>query len=140
MDKLVEKCEEDIVYSATLYDYGFNRKVCKSCMWFAILLIIEFVLIISVVCWTPSSSLNGPIKQGLSVLLSVLPSVQVFLGIVSLVYSEFWHGARNPFEVVHDRARLSGKNCFASELENGPKMCQKQGFLNLLKNLVIDFY
>ena len=62
MDKLVEKCEEDIVYSATLYDYGFNRKVCKSCMWFAILLIIEFVLIISVVCWTPSSSLNGPIK------------------------------------------------------------------------------
>ena len=62
MDKLVEKCEEDIVYSATLYDYGFNRKVCKSCMWFAMLLIIEFVLIISVVCWTPSSSLNGPIK------------------------------------------------------------------------------
>lgn len=62
MDKLVEKCEEDIVYSATLYDYGFNRKVCKSCMWFAILLIIEFVLIISVLCWTPSSSLNGPIK------------------------------------------------------------------------------
>ena len=29
---------------------------------------------------------------------------------------------------------------FPKNWENGPKMDQKQGFLNLLKNLVIDFF
>ena len=32
-----------------------------------------------------------------------------FLGIVSLVFSNFLHGARNPYEVVCDRAGFSGK-------------------------------
>ena len=37
-----------------------------------------------------------------------------FLVIVLLVFfSEFWHGAKNPYEVVRDRDRLSGKFFFA---------------------------
>ena len=66
----------------------------------------------------------------------MLPSIlqsRHFFEIVSLVSSEFLLGARNPYEVVHDRARFSGKNFF-------PKMDQKQGFLNLLEDLVINFY
>ena len=63
-----------------------------------------------------------------SVCPSILLSVRPF-------FSIFWHGARNPYEVVHDRTR------FSREIkENGPKMVQKQGLLNLLKNLVINFY
>ena len=38
-----------------------------------------------------------------------------FLGIGSLDFSEFWHGARNPYEVVHDRARVFGKNNFGND-------------------------
>ena len=33
-----------------------------------------------------------------------------------------------------------GKIFFASNWEKGPKMVQKQGFFNLLENLVINFY
>ena len=67
------------------------------------------------------------------------PSVLLFgcfLGIISF-FSKFWHVARNLHEVVHDRAEFSrGKK----KLENGSKMVPKQGFLNLVKNLVINFY
>ena len=41
---------------------------------------------------------------------SILPSFGLsrhFLGIVSLVFSKFWHGARNPYEFVYDRAGFS---------------------------------
>ena len=34
---------------------------------------------------------------------SVRPSVRVFLGILSLVFSEFRYGARNSYEVMCDR-------------------------------------
>ena len=44
-----------------------------------------------------------------------------FLGIASLVFSKFWHGARNPYEVVRDRGRFSGKTFFPKIWENGPK-------------------
>ena len=83
-------------------------------------------------------------KKDLSVLLSILSSVllsfcpsvcpSILLSVRPFFYI-FWHGARNPYEVVHDRTR------FSREIkENGPKMVQKQGLLNLLKNLVINFY
>ena len=63
-----------------------------------------------------------------------------FLGIVSLVFSEMWHGARNSYEVVRDRAGFSGKIFFLPQnWDKGPK-CQKQDFFNLLENLVINFY
>ena len=81
---------------------------------------------------------------------SALP-FRSFVGIVS-VFSKFRHDARNPYEVVCHRARFSGKIFLLRKLrkwtkffqpknwENGRKMGQKQGFLNLLKNLVINFY
>ena len=54
----------------------------------------------------------------------VRSSVDLLPGILSLVFSEFWHGARNPYEVGHGRARFSGKKIFA--LKFG-KMDQKWG-------------
>ena len=46
----------------------------------------------------------------------------VFLRIGSLDFSEFWHSARNPYEIVHDRARVFNKNLFAPKLwEMGQK-------------------
>ena len=38
----------------------------------------------------------------------ILPSILLsrrFYGIVSLAFSEFWHGARNTYEVVRDRTK-----------------------------------
>ena len=46
------------------------------------------------------------------VCLSFSPSFRLsgqFLGIVSLIFSKFWHGARIPCEVVHDSAGFLGK-------------------------------
>ena len=44
------------------------------------------------------------------------------LGIVSLFLSKFWHGARNPFEVMHVRVGFSRKMFFCPQnYENGPK-------------------
>ena len=45
-----------------------------------------------------------------------------FLGIVSLVFSKFWRNARNPYEVVRDRAEFSReKNFCPKNWENEPK-------------------
>ena len=66
--------------------------------------------------WTPGGSQKGPIKQGL---------FGRFLGIVSLVFSKFWHGARNQFEVERNRVRFSRKHFLPKKLgkgtNNGPK-------------------
>ena len=73
----------------------------------------------------------------LSFHLSVRPFFSLsrcFLGIVLLIFSKFWHGARIPCQVMCDRAGFSRKIFFA------PKMGQNQGFFNLLENLVINFY
>ena len=40
-----------------------------------------------------------------------------FLGIGSLIFSKFWHSARNPNEVVHDRTRFFTTTCFTSNTE-----------------------
>ena len=85
-----------------------------------------------VIFWTLGRSPKSPIKQDLSVLPSFCPS-RYFLWIVSLNFSKFYHGARNPYEIVRDRARFSRKIFF------DPKMGQKQCFLNLLENWVINF-
>ena len=52
IDKLIEKCDEDIdvnemVFNLTLYGYRLNKKACRSYTRYVILLIIVFVLIIS---------------------------------------------------------------------------------------------
>ena len=41
---------------------------------------------------------------------------------------------------THIKPDFLGKKFCPQNWENGPKIGQKQGFLNLLKNLVIDFY
>ena len=71
-----------------------------------------------------------------SILSSFHPSGR-FLGIVLLVFSKFGHDARNPCEVVPERTGFTRKCFFAPEIG---KMGQKQGFLNILKNFVINFY
>ena len=90
--------------------------------------------------WTPGSNRKGPIESlRPSICPPVLPSFSLsgrFLGIVSLIFSKFWYGARTPCEVVCDRARFSRKIFFAPKID---KMGQKQGFFNLLECLVINF-
>ena len=60
--------------------------------------------------------------------------------IVSLTFSKFWHGVRNPYEVGHGSWIFQEKFFCPQNLENGPKMGQKQFFFNLLGNLFLDFY
>ena len=72
---------------------------------------------VDLLCKNDISDIFGPPTVAVRFLwnrvcLSVLPSVLLsrhFLGNVSLVFSKFWHGARNPCEVVSDRARSSRK-------------------------------
>ena len=64
-------------------------------------------------------------KQG----ISILPSCDLsgcFLGTASLDFSEFWHVARNPYEVVHDNP-IFGKTFCPRIEEIGPKKA-KVGF------------
>ena len=74
-------------------------------------------------------------KQG----LSVLPSFRLsghFLGIVSVVFSKFWHGGRNPYEVVRDRAISTEKKknyYFPQKLGNGPVKWSKTGFFEFIE-------
>ena len=63
-----------------------------------------------------------------------------FLRVLSFIFAKFWHGARIPCKVVHYRAGFSGKIFCPLNWENGPKMGPKQGFFDLLENLVINFY
>ena len=53
---------------------------------------------------------------------------------------KFWHGARNLYEVVCDKAEFSRKNFLPSKLGKFTKNGPKTGFFNVLKNLVINFY
>ena len=81
-----------------------------------LLLLLLLLLCIIVVVIGPPALAGSP---------SVLPFVWAFL----LVFSKFWHDARNPYEVVRDRASISRKIVFAPKIG---KMGQKQGFLNIL--------
>ena len=63
--------------------------------------------------------------------LSFCPSIllsRCFLGIVSSVFYKFWHEPDFP------------EFFFPKNWENGPKMDQKQVFLNLLKSFINNFY
>ena len=73
--------------------------------------------------WSPGGSRKGPIKQGLSILLS-----GHILGIVALAFSKFWQGFKNPYGILCDRAGFSRKNFCPQNLENQSNMDQNQGF------------
>lgn len=47
---------------------------------------------------------------------STLLPVWVFFRIGSLVFSKLWHGTRNAYKVVCDRARFFGKKFFAPKI------------------------
>ena len=67
------------------------------------------------------SSWKDPMKWSVSILLSWHLS-ECFLGIGSLYFSEFWHGARNPYEVVHN-SLIFWKNFFCpKDLGTCPKI------------------
>ena len=108
-----------------------------SCFWLLILVVVLVVLL------DPRLWVEGSYELG-SVLLSFRPSVLLsgsFLGIDSLIFSETQHGVRGPCVVVHDRVGFVKKNFFCPKNgENGLKTGQKWGFLDLLKNLVINFF
>ena len=91
----------------------------------------------------PRQELEGSYKIG-SVCPSILPSILLsfrlsgsFLGIGPLVFSETQDGVRGSCLVVHDRAGFFKKSLFTPRMG---KMSQKQGFLNLLENLAINFF
>ena len=67
-------------------------------------------------CWTPCSSWKCPMKYGQSVIWSCC-LLGCFYGIGPLGFSELRHGVRNPYEVMHDRARLFKKIFFAAKNE-----------------------
>ena len=72
-------------------------------------------------CWTPSGGWRDPMKLN----LSVLPSCRLsgcFVGMGSLDFFEFRHGARASYEVVCDRAGIFRKTFFAAKIgEMGQK-------------------
>ena len=71
-------------------------------------------------------------KWGLSVHPSFRPSFHLsgnFTETVSLIFSKFWHGARNPCEVVWERAGFSGKIFFVYKSGKiGPKRAKNRAF------------
>ena len=97
----------------------------------------------------PGGSWKSPIKQGLSVLPSFHPSFypSVLLSVwpfplnfsCSFFYILAWC-QKLICSCAWRSQILWEKNFCHQNWGNGPKMGQKQGFLNLLKNLVINFY
>ena len=63
-----------------------------------------------------SCSRKDPLKLGLSILPSILLSVQTFTWGCMFFFSKFWLGSKKPYEVVHDTARISEKKFFATKI------------------------
>ena len=62
-----------------------------------------------------------------------------FLGIVSVVFSKFCHGARNLYEVVLDRARFFGKIFFAPKIGKMDQNRSKTGFFEFIEKFGHQF-
>ena len=90
--------------------------------------------------WTLCSRQKGPMKQGLSFLLSCCPS-SCFIGTESSDFSEFWNGAQKSLPLYTlmcmTEPDFFGKTFFTLKIG---EMDQKQGFLNSKKNLIINFH
>ena len=137
----------DTVLGSILNVASRFRKILKYAFIYCQRKVLQSFLILitafsSLFFWTCGSTQKGSMQQGLPTLRSSFcPFVLLsrhFLEIVSLVFSKFKHGARNLYEVVCNRARFCQENFFCPQnWENGPKMVQNQGFLNLLKTFVL---
>ena len=82
---------------------------------------------------------SQPLPEGSYEFGFVRPSVLLscFLGIGSLDFSEIQHGVRCPYGVVCDRAGYLGKHSLS---QKWIKWTKNRDFLNLLENLVINFF
>ena len=72
--------------------------------------------------------------------MSVVPSFHLsfylsgcFLGIVSSIFSKFWHSTKNPYEVVGDRARFFWKNFFAQKIMKNDQKWPKNKFFEFIE-------
>ena len=84
---------------------------------------------------------NGP--KAKFKIVSLRPSVLLsrhFLVIVSLVFSEIWHGVEIHMKLSVTEPDFLENFLLPQNWEKVPKMGQKQCFFNLFKNLVINFY
>ena len=91
--------------------------------WQETVLVFEFFFFIFVfICMSSCQPVFGP---------PVTPSVLLskhFLGVVSLVFSQIWHGARNSYKVVHNRA-FREKKIFCPKIgKKGPKWAKTRVF------------
>ena len=80
---------------------------------------------------------------GRSICPSVFPDFRLsgrFLGIVSLVFSKFWDMLETHMKLCMTEPYFLEKIFLPSKLEKWTKNGSKNGFLNFLKNLVINFY
>ena len=69
-----------------------------------------------------SISLTIKCQSAAVVLVKPLAALsKCFLGIGLLDFTEFWHVAGNPYENVHDKARVFVKN-LSKNCGNGPKV------------------
>ena len=82
---------------------------------------------------------SKPLPEGSYEFGFVRPSALLssFLGIGSLDFSETQHGVRCPYGVVRDRAAYLGKHSLSQKWGEWTK---NSDFLNLLENLVINFF
>ena len=82
---------------------------------------------------------SQPLPEGSYEFGFVRPSVLLscFLGIGSLDFSETQHGVRYSYSVVRDRAAYLGKYSLP---QKWGKCTKNSEFLNLLENLVINFF
>ena len=83
--------------------------------------------------WPPNGRQKGPIKSH-----RVCLPFRLFGHFVAILlfFSKFWHGARNPYEVVCDRARFSRKKNFPNNSKKWTKNGPNTGFFDFIEKFV----
>ena len=90
---------------------------------------------------TPSHGRKSPLNQGLSVLPSFCLSVWKFSWGQLIIFFLKLSVVLGAHVLLHVTARFFEKNLVAQKMgQMGQKWAKKLGFLNLLENLVIDFF
>ena len=94
--------------------------------------------------WTPGFWRKGPIKSGPSVRPSIIrsfrPSFRLsvsLLRIGSLVFSETWHGVREPYILLCDRAGFFWKNPDRAKMTKNAQKWPKNRVFELFKKIMV---